>query len=121
MNKNLLQTLSQLAEQGEQLVPIAGYDGMHVKIHTVGSLNAVSERAQELRNKYPNDPYLSERLAALDFYDEKGQWLFDSDNPEQMAMLQKLPFGIRQEWQQAVEAALSSQTPKNRLAIGKLS
>ena len=80
MNKNLLQTLSQLAEQGEQLVPIAGYDGMHVKIHTVGSLNAVSERAQELRNKYPNDPYLSERLA--------------------------------------VEAALSSQTPKN-LAIGK--
>ena len=94
---------------------------MHVKIHTVGSLNAVSERAQELRNKYPHDPYLSERLAALDFYDEKGQWLFDSDNTEQMAMLQKLPFGIRQEWQQAVEAALSSQAPKNRLAIGKLS
>ena len=61
MNKNLLQTLSQLAEQGEQLIPIAGYDGMHVKIHTVGSLNIVSERAQALREKYPNDPYLSER------------------------------------------------------------
>ena len=120
MNKTLMQTLTQLAEQGGKIIPIAGYDGMHVKIHTVGSLNIISERAQVLREKYPNDPYLSERLAALDFYDEQGNWLFDSDNAEQMAMLQKIPFAVRQEWQQAVETALSSQTPKN-LAIGKLS